>query len=66
METLVVIRKSATVLKLIACKDKVLLVRYDTPVLNLHFTLFMVSEDSTSRVIVLLMSVLTKMPFASR
>jgi hypothetical protein len=52
--------KSATVLELVAFKDLMLLVGWDTVILNLLFTLLMVSEDSTSRVIVLLMSVLTK------
>jgi hypothetical protein len=50
----VIIRKGATVLKLFTSEDEALLVGRDTLlVLILAFTLSIVSEDSTSRVMVL-------------
>jgi len=54
----VVVRNSAAALKLLSSEDKMPLVRRDT--LLVIFTLLMVSEDVTSRVVVFPVRVLTK------
>ena len=60
-----IIRKCATILKLLASEDQVLLVRRDAIlVLHLGLQIVILSEDSTLRVIILPMRVLTKIePF---
>jgi len=56
-----IIRKCATILKLLASEDQVLLVRRDAIlVLHLGLQIVILSEDSTLRVIILPMRVLTK------